>query len=395
MTKHLPHPLRAITSRVLKRFGREEGSVLVLVAVVLPTLLLFGALGVDIARWFVHKDNAQNRADAAALAGADEFLKSPATCDQTAIKAQAASYVAKNAPTTDAGDIAVQTLVQCPDTFDAQGSTSYVDVTVTNTNVGGFFSHIAPTSIKAHARASLLAVNQLGGDDVMPFAIEQGDTMKNGQLVQIQVNAPEKDAVLQALVCDATSTPATKALANAKINTLMGSGCPTAQKNTTGTCPSPPANPPSCLARFTQMDEGAGFDTAFQNRFQDGVRTPCSHEHPVPTNNSALLPQHIPGDPRWISVYVVPDHTFDTNNPGPVPIVDFASFYWEGWDHDPCVNAKTNPDPDPPDQKLIHGSVWGVWVQQALPSGGGVSGTGPCVPSGDAADDTCVVQLTQ
>jgi hypothetical protein len=385
MTTDCPH----------ERSGRSErGSVLVMVAVFLPVLLLFGALAVDVARWYVHKDHLQNQADAAVLAGADEFLKDLEHCDPNAIKAQAAKYVNKNpiTPVDQAGTVSIQSTVQCPGTFDAEGKSSYVDVTVTNTDVGALFSKIGPDKIVAHARASLFQATELGGSDVMPFAIEQANASDDKGLVQIQVNAPKEPPYVQSLVCDGTAEPATKALANVKIHELMNSGCPTAQINGPGPCPSTPSSPPSCLWRFTQMDEGAGFDDAFEKRFQNDTRSPCTHPIPVPKNNWPV-PPFVPGDPRAIIIYVVPNGSFKDDDSRLVPILDFATFYWEGWDHDPCI--KKGEDPDPPDPDHIHGSVWGHYVADAEPSTGGSSGTIPCVPGSSAASNTCVIQLTQ
>src|SRR5262249_49976289 len=52
---------------------REQGAVMVLVAVTLPVLALFVAFAIDISHWFNYSRNLQNRADAAALAAGLEF----------------------------------------------------------------------------------------------------------------------------------------------------------------------------------------------------------------------------------------------------------------------------------------------------------------------------------
>jgi Putative Flp pilus-assembly TadE/G-like len=49
--------------------AREDGGILVLVAMLTPVLLLFLAIAVDVGNWWVHKRHLQLQADAAALAG--------------------------------------------------------------------------------------------------------------------------------------------------------------------------------------------------------------------------------------------------------------------------------------------------------------------------------------
>jgi hypothetical protein len=52
---------------------REQGAVMVLVAVTLPVLALFVMFAIDVAHWFDYSRNLQNRADAAALAAGLEY----------------------------------------------------------------------------------------------------------------------------------------------------------------------------------------------------------------------------------------------------------------------------------------------------------------------------------
>jgi putative Flp pilus-assembly TadE/G-like protein len=53
--------------------GGERGAVLVLVAVTLPVIIFFVAFGIEVGHWFDYSRNLQNRADAAALAAAQQF----------------------------------------------------------------------------------------------------------------------------------------------------------------------------------------------------------------------------------------------------------------------------------------------------------------------------------
>jgi uncharacterized membrane protein len=55
------------------RLASQEGGVLVLVAFALPVLILLASFAIDLGNWWVHKKALQNRADAAAFAGAGAF----------------------------------------------------------------------------------------------------------------------------------------------------------------------------------------------------------------------------------------------------------------------------------------------------------------------------------
>jgi hypothetical protein len=63
------------------------------VALLFPALFIFGVLAVDVGNWYVHKRELQIQADAAALAGADNFRY---PCDDASITAAAQSYAGKD-----------------------------------------------------------------------------------------------------------------------------------------------------------------------------------------------------------------------------------------------------------------------------------------------------------
>jgi hypothetical protein len=75
---------------VRKLLAPERGAVLVMAAIWLPMLLLFGTFVIDVGNWFVHKRHLQMQADAAVLAGAQEF-RFPG-CSNSAIQARVAAY---------------------------------------------------------------------------------------------------------------------------------------------------------------------------------------------------------------------------------------------------------------------------------------------------------------
>ena len=74
--------------------AREDGGILVFVAVLLPVVLLFLSFTVDIGNWWVHKRHLQTQVDAAALAGGallGECFTDPAGAN-TAIQNEATRF---------------------------------------------------------------------------------------------------------------------------------------------------------------------------------------------------------------------------------------------------------------------------------------------------------------
>ena len=65
--------LKSFYKRILRK---EQGAIIVLTALLLPVLLGFMGLGVDVGNLYIHKTRLQNIADAAALAGAREYVNS-------------------------------------------------------------------------------------------------------------------------------------------------------------------------------------------------------------------------------------------------------------------------------------------------------------------------------
>lgn len=82
---------RGILARIEQSGGADAGAVALLVALLLPVLLIFAALAVDVARWYVEAERVQKAADAASLAGV-VFMPQDLPLAQTA----ALSTAAKN-----------------------------------------------------------------------------------------------------------------------------------------------------------------------------------------------------------------------------------------------------------------------------------------------------------
>src|SRR5205085_7109415 len=85
-----PEQPGVLVSRVpAERQRGERGAVMVLVAVCLPALALLAAFAIDVAHWYDYSRNLQLRADAAALAGGDQFggICTPSSPSLTAMSA--------------------------------------------------------------------------------------------------------------------------------------------------------------------------------------------------------------------------------------------------------------------------------------------------------------------
>lgn len=113
----------------------------------------------------------------------------------------------------------------------------------------------------------------------------------------------------------------------------------------------------------------------------------CSNfGNPKACTNPNRYPGYAEGDPRIVTLFLVPFGSFAANGTYTVPVVDFAFFYITGWygkgqgNENPCVSppAGTTPDEfsplaEPPDQ----GAISGYFIKYVAPNTGG-SGTAPC-----------------
>jgi len=80
----------SLTSNLVDRARDERGGVVVLFALLVPTLLLVFAIATDVGNWFVHRRHLQMQVDAAALAGGSLFGNCFSTDSATAAAANGA-----------------------------------------------------------------------------------------------------------------------------------------------------------------------------------------------------------------------------------------------------------------------------------------------------------------
>ena len=170
---------RGTSSGVVVAFKRENGGVLVMVALILPVLILFVSFVVDVGNWFEHKRHLQLQADAAALAGGGSFLL---PCADAPIETEARKYAGDptqvtrfNQQVPPTADANIHVLINSTDFWNNGGvdysdggppcAAKMVDVKITESNLPFFFglgAHFVP-AINAHARVEIQALNTGGG----------------------------------------------------------------------------------------------------------------------------------------------------------------------------------------------------------------------------------------
>ncbi|HEY1523715.1 MAG TPA: Tad domain-containing protein [Solirubrobacteraceae bacterium] len=402
----------APASWLVRRLRREDGTVLPLVAMMLVVILGITAFAIDLSGWYFSQRHLQMQADSAVEAGASTFFAntgSGCTANIPNVETVEANYAGvassyggtvASSPITsnnEKGNVSITPSVSC--------SAGTIDATVTNSSPPSFFSGIfgVHPTITAHARVSLEQISEEGGSGVLPYAIGQSEAVFNNQLIKIPVNA---GSTLQSLVCDGNTESSTDTAASAQMANLELSGCPTTQINPGGTtCPATQLSPPSCLWEFTKVDEATGYDAGEVPRFDSGLTRgspllKCTSPYPVPPN---YYPQYlsngtfVSGDPRLITIFVVPNNTF-TSTSHLIPVTGYAEFYVTGWDHDPCAGTlagTTGNGIDGP--KTGGGSLEGYFVSYTTPAGSTVASSGtPCIPvASEAWTYNCTYALTQ
>jgi Flp pilus assembly protein TadG len=152
-------------NRIKARTADERGAVLVFVAILMVAILASAALAIDSTAWNQTQRQAQNAADAAALAAANDLPNSPGTATT-----DAQSYVNQNLP-------GATTTVTTP----YNSSANQVKVTVTATGqstIGGFFKVnpvITASSVAAETATSTLCSTPGTGCDAI-FAMDSSCT---------------------------------------------------------------------------------------------------------------------------------------------------------------------------------------------------------------------------
>jgi hypothetical protein len=158
----------------------------------------------------------------------------------------------------------------------------------------------------------------------------------------------------------------------------IGAGCsPQYTINTGSVCPSPnslwssPA-PWNCVV--TQQGVSTGqVKQGFQDRILGGASTCTAPIH---------WPNWSPGDPRIVSVFLVPFNSLNGNGNATVPVIGAATFYVTGWSGDPCSGATPVAN---------QGDIAGHFIKYVNPNNNN-GGTTQCSPTSLAP---CVPVLTR
>jgi Flp pilus assembly protein TadG len=154
--------------------AEERGGTLVMVVVWLPLLVLMITFVVDVANWFEHKRHLQLQADAAALAAAQE-VRVP--CSDTPILDEAQNYGGAQYNAQIGGTPAsnVHMMINSATYFNQSSpvddtvntaspcNASMIDVKLTETDLPWLFGINLVPFINAHARVSVMNVDNLNG----------------------------------------------------------------------------------------------------------------------------------------------------------------------------------------------------------------------------------------
>ena len=135
----------------LRRLGQESGQILILSALVLPVLLGFTGLALDVGLAYAHRTERQRAADAAAIAGAQFLMYNPN--DVAGAKGMACSYALKNGFGTGTCPSSEVTVNVPPTSGAYAGVTGAVEVKITRTDRTAFMTILGQDSVTVQARA--------------------------------------------------------------------------------------------------------------------------------------------------------------------------------------------------------------------------------------------------
>lgn len=175
----------------------EEGQTIALVAVCLTSLVLIGALAIDLTNLYSARGEIQRAADATALAGAKAFVDSGIMTDptlQSRALAMAQAYVKAAAPQNMVAGAAPQVLGS-PQISTVNAGNPTITVKLQRTNLPLFFSHVwgnnfATVSATATAEAYNPPSAQTGGGEFLPSAPKCVKPILVPNLVSISGGAP-------------------------------------------------------------------------------------------------------------------------------------------------------------------------------------------------------------
>ena len=257
-----------------KFLRHKRGSILVLAAIVLPVLLGFAALALDVGYMYDYKQRMGAAADAAAVAGAFEIKRSPAI-DSATLNPYVRDDASRNGFTDGSGGVTVK-ISRPPVSGLHIGDNSYVEVVVSKPTPTFFARIFGNTSLTVSARA--VAGPEEGTGCV--YALETADLKYTTEFSVAasgtNINVPNCDIVDNAnfTVVKGSSVTAHAILVTASSGTVGGTVSPTPSYST-----SPSADP------FGDMDQAALFGSAWTCGWS-GTSTPTGGSTKTPVSGA-------------------------------------------------------------------------------------------------------------
>jgi hypothetical protein len=189
-----------------RRFGSEQGAVLVIVTAFMAAAIALVTVVIDVGHWFEHKRHLQVQVDAGALAGGGIFngcfgagagKTDPNSAANLAIENAARKYAGDtnnvaNAYNAQVNNKANVTVLLNSTNYASGGGTDYsdpagppcaagyIDVKATDANVPWFLANKLVPAIDAHARVSILQIASLSG--ALPLAVRDVNPLDAGAI---------------------------------------------------------------------------------------------------------------------------------------------------------------------------------------------------------------------
>jgi Putative Flp pilus-assembly TadE/G-like len=170
--------MSALMNRVVHE---QDGGMIVTMLFLLPAVIAFGILVLDVANAFEHRRHLQLQADAGVFAAGQEFTRcfTDSTGANAAIRQQANNYSGAQQNAQIGGPAAqarVRTMINAADYAGPDGSlgepcqTGFIDIKLTDQNVPPIFSLLGLHDYHAHARLQVLRLKT--SENLTPIAAE-------------------------------------------------------------------------------------------------------------------------------------------------------------------------------------------------------------------------------
>jgi putative Flp pilus-assembly TadE/G-like protein len=324
----------------MTRFRSQRGQVLVIVALMLPTLVAMAGMAIDVGSYASDRTTLQNAADSIALAASQEL---PDTGEATAA---AEDWAARN--NIDLADLELQFTGQSPGVPNPK-----VRVTIERSHEFHFMGVVGINEKDVAASATSMKASYGGGDGIVPWSVTQDtvDASPNGSTITMKYDADGGDiGNFGAIRIDG---PGANTYNNSVKYGSSNYACAQGTPNCTpGACPgtypevcaetSPECDGPDCTPQTGNLvgPTATGVDYRMNNASTDCDSFAETFSGPDSGGRYFLDPQCNPwidggsGGTRVIIIPIV--DTFGTGASDPATITGFALVYLEGYDAGKC-----------------------------------------------------------